>query len=643
MTDTLSTKDLTLSHRDALPFGTQLSEFEIQGLLGVGGFGMVYKAWDHSLRRGVAIKEFMPTAMAGREEGLSVSVRSSADESSFYSGLRSFVAEAQLLAQFDHPSLVKVFRIWEANNTAYMVMPLYAGQTLKEARDLMSRPPSEPWLRKVLWSVTEALKVLHAGNTMHRDISPDNIFLQDKGPPVLLDLGAARRAMQERTQKHTAILKVNYAPIEQYGDNKDFRQGPWTDLYALAAVVHGCVCNEPPPPATFRLLDDRMTPFADVAQSVHTQFGLSYTAPFVAAIDAALAVRPDDRVQSVEDFAELMLLRPASGMADFDWRAEFGGKHARSSTKPTGLTINLDQPAPEAAPAPAFPIVPQAPERRRTPSDASAEKRERRLVPRQPMAGAPPAANKKAVTVVARPAPAPAADADDDAEAWAPTQLESDSSFAAANEAGADAAQKSGRHGRHGGQNRRAGLLALGAGLALTVGVAIWAFSGSRAKPNAMPPAAAASASAGAAPEISASAPLQPAAPTAAVTTPAVVAPGANAAAAAPRPTVAAASRPASAPVRKNNTPSAPTPQVIEVRPAVPVLPATTAPVAEPPKPAPSAVARPQPARPAELCADANVFSRPMCVHNECQKPGMSNHPACVEQRQQLQRNQREF
>ena len=116
-----------VNHVDALPPGTRLAEFEILQLLGVGGFGMVYKAFDHSLHRAVAIKEYMPSALAGRAQGQSLWVRSSSDQQTFQAGLTSFMGEARLLAQFDHPSLVKVFRFWEANNTAYMVMPLYTG------------------------------------------------------------------------------------------------------------------------------------------------------------------------------------------------------------------------------------------------------------------------------------------------------------------------------------------------------------------------------------------------------------------------------------------------------------------------------------------------------------------------------------
>ena len=313
-----------IGHMDALPVGTRLAEFELQGLLGVGGFGMVYKAYDHSLHRTVAIKEYMPAALVGRVAGLQVSVRSTADDQPFRAGLLSFIAEARLLARFDHPSLVKVYRFWEANNTAYMVMPLYQGITLKAARSLMSGPPPEEWLRTVLWSVTQALKVLHDNGTIHRDVSPDNIFLQDVGPPVLLDLGAARRAVMDRGHKHTAILKVNYAPIEQYADATDLQEGPWTDLYALGAVVHGCVCNEAPLPATSRLVRDRMPPFSKVAETAQTHFGTTYSSPFVDAIAHTLVIEPASRTQSVMHFCEEMQLQAAADLSRFDWRSSLG-------------------------------------------------------------------------------------------------------------------------------------------------------------------------------------------------------------------------------------------------------------------------------------------------------------------------------
>ena len=351
-----------LTHTDALPAGTKLAEFEIVGLLGVGGFGMVYSAYDSSLQRTVAIKEYMPSALAGRTGGKTVSCRSSADQEALSAGLRSFVAEARLLAQFDHPSLVKVYRFWEANNTAYMVMPLYRGMTLKEARYQMKAPPPESWLRAVLWSILGALKYLHEHNTVHRDISPDNIFLQDVGPPVLLDLGAARRAISDKSQKHTAILKVNYAPIEQHADAGDMAQGPWTDLYALAAVVHGCLCDAPPVPATFRAVKDRMPGFASIANTVQTYYGQHYSPEFIQAFSHALEILPEKRPQSVQAFMDEMRLVAPQGRLPVSWRdgLDFLGR-SPAAADPMAMTehqtvritdISLPIEAPATDPAP---------------------------------------------------------------------------------------------------------------------------------------------------------------------------------------------------------------------------------------------------------------------------------------------------
>ena len=327
-----------LAHADALPVGTKLGEFEVLSLLGVGGFGMVYRAYDHSLHRTVAIKEYMPAAMAGRSQGLTMATRSSTDQQTLITGLRSFVSEARLLAQFDHPSLVKVYRFWEANNTAYMSMPLYRGVTLRQARLLLHRPPSEEWLRTVLWAILGALEYLHENNIVHRDVSPDNIFLQELGPPVLLDLGAARRTISETSHRHTAILKVNYAPIEQYAGAGDMRQGPWTDLYSVAAVVHGCLCNEPPLPATFRVLRDRMPTFTSVAKTVENHFGQTYSDEFVATVEHAMAIQPQNRPQSVQAFRDEMNLQPPEDIQHFAWAEGFSVFSPLTPVSPADLS-----------------------------------------------------------------------------------------------------------------------------------------------------------------------------------------------------------------------------------------------------------------------------------------------------------------
>ena len=133
----------------ALPPGSRLGELEILRVLAVGGFGIVYLARDHALDRDVALKEFMPSRLVDRSAGMRVSVRSASDGETFALGLKSFVNEARLLARFSHPAMVKVYRFWEANGTAYMVMPYLRGPTLKDVRRSMWEPPTEAWLRSV--------------------------------------------------------------------------------------------------------------------------------------------------------------------------------------------------------------------------------------------------------------------------------------------------------------------------------------------------------------------------------------------------------------------------------------------------------------------------------------------------------------
>ena len=283
----------------ALPAGTRLHDYVITGLLGEGGFGIVYLALDESLQREVALKEYLPSSMAGRaKDTFTVLVRSRNHEETFAMGLKSFVNEARLLARFDHPALVKVHRFWEANGTAYMVMPYYRGPTLKATLAAKGQPPDEAELRRWLWPLMDALTVMHAANCYHRDIAPDNILITTDGP-LLLDFGAARRVIGDMTQALTVVLKPGFAPIEQYGDLPGMTQGPWTDVYALASVLYAAISGHRPVPSVERLMDDRLRPLSGLAAE-------GYRAPFLQAIDAALALRPKDRPQSIEAFRQLM-------------------------------------------------------------------------------------------------------------------------------------------------------------------------------------------------------------------------------------------------------------------------------------------------------------------------------------------------
>ena len=282
-----------------LPVGTRVGEFEVRGVLGSGGFGIVYLAWDHALEREVALKEYMPGTLAGRGQGLAVSVRSQGMADTFALGLKSFVNEARMLARFDHPSLVKVYRFWEDNGTAYMVMPRDVGRTLRQVRSGMVLPPNEAACRRVLDALLSALEVLHKEGVFHRDIAPDNILLGDDGLPVLLDFGAARRVIGEGNKALTSIMKPHFAPLEQYADQSAMRQGPWTDLYALGGTVYFLITGREPVPAASRALHDDQPRLTDLRPADCTQ-------GFLAVVDWMLALKPAERPQSVHMLRDVL-------------------------------------------------------------------------------------------------------------------------------------------------------------------------------------------------------------------------------------------------------------------------------------------------------------------------------------------------
>ena len=374
----------------ALPRGTRLGEFELRHVLGVGGFGIVYLAFDHALEREVAVKEYLPATLVGRTETMHVTLRSQSDADTFALGLKSFVNEARLLAHFDHPSLLKVLRFWEANGTAYMAMPVLRGHTVKEVRLDMTQPPDEAWMRALLDPLLGAIERLHAEGVFHRDIAPDNIQIEPDGRPVLLDFGAARRVISDKTQSLTAILKPAYAPIEQYAEAGSVKQGPWTDLYALGATMHYVLLARPPLPATARAVHDDLPPLS--AQAVP-----GCSAEFLNIIDWMLAPRPLDRPQSVAALRDVLAgrvpapRRLAEPVASGSWERAVIHAAALAAPAPalertyaaTMVMPQRDSPAPapkSAASSPPFaPFAPSAPLAPSAPVGAAAAPRSRAL------------------------------------------------------------------------------------------------------------------------------------------------------------------------------------------------------------------------------------------------------------------------
>src|SRR6185312_7804860 len=285
---------MTSDNVQALPVGTLLGDYRLDSVIGHGGFGITYRAFDSQLAKVVAIKEYLPVEFAVRQ-GDKVVSRSARSADDFAWGRERFLDEARALARFRHPHIVPVLRFLTANGTAYTVMEFEDGRSLGELLGHSGRrlPPDE--VRRLAEGVLLGLGAVHAQGFLHRDIKPSNIIVRRDGVPILIDFGAARQAMGDRSRTLTSVLTPQYAPIEQY--TAEGKQGPWSDIYSAAAVLHHAFTGAPPPEAAGRIGKDTYKPLADSEAR-------SYDKAFLAAIDSALAFAPEQRPQSVAEWSK---------------------------------------------------------------------------------------------------------------------------------------------------------------------------------------------------------------------------------------------------------------------------------------------------------------------------------------------------
>lgn len=284
------------SHRLALPPGFDLDGCRIESVLGKGGFGLTYLATDTTLNFKVAIKELLPDGIATRVQGATVVAQTEELGEAWEWALRRFEEEARTLAQLRHPNIVRVLRLIRAHGTVYMVMEYVEGMSFAQWLDQNPRP-GEAVLRGFLTPILEGLEHVHQKRLLHRDISPENIFIARDGRPVLLDFGSARQDLG-KTMSVTAVVRHGYSPFEQYQVKS--HQGAYTDLYALAGVMATAMTGRKPPPATDRISNDSLFP------PLITQTSGRYSEIFCQAIDRAFAVRPQDRPQSIPAFLQLL-------------------------------------------------------------------------------------------------------------------------------------------------------------------------------------------------------------------------------------------------------------------------------------------------------------------------------------------------
>ncbi len=296
--------------RNALQPGYELLWYKVKSVLGQGAFGITYLAQDINLNRLVAIKEFLPGQYAMRDGNETVRPVSEDLEEKFSWGLRRFIEEARILDQFEHSNIVRVMNIFEANNTAYMVMRYEQGVSLKEIL-IRQKFLDESDLLNILFPVLDGLEEIHEAGFIHRDIKPANIFIRTDGTPVLLDFGSARQSLEKETHTLTSLVSPGYAPIEQYVSKSD-KQGPWSDIYGMAATLYRTVTGVPPNDAITR--GESLTGNGeDNLISCRELADKRYSDHFIAAIEHGLKFLTRDRPQTIEEWKEEFLPLAGTG------------------------------------------------------------------------------------------------------------------------------------------------------------------------------------------------------------------------------------------------------------------------------------------------------------------------------------------
>jgi serine/threonine protein kinase len=265
-------------------------KYRLEKILGQGGFGITYQAFDESLNRSVAVKELFPEGST--RNGNMLIPASSLGANGFAQTKQRFLEEAQTLAQFNHPGIVKVFEVFEAHGTAYIVMEALTGETLgmRLARETKL---SEIAVKQLAVEICAALEVVHQTGLLHRDIKPDNVFITTENRVVLIDFGSARGFQTGHAMKHTQLVSPGYAAPEQYASQAKF--GTYTDIYGLSATLFHAATGKPPPTASDRVISSDM--------GLHLPDAV--IEPLRTALTRGLALRIDERPQTAKEFVEL--------------------------------------------------------------------------------------------------------------------------------------------------------------------------------------------------------------------------------------------------------------------------------------------------------------------------------------------------
>ena len=282
---------------DYLPSGTFLSHFQIESVLGGGGFSVVYLGSDTENNERVVIKEYFPAKLAKRDPAMNVIAKDESTQKYFKQGRKLFFQEASILAALDHPNIVNILGFQQAHGIIYSVMFYQKGFSLQAYLKQHGKQRSEKFLLSIFLPVLEGLKAVHEMGLLHLDIKPGNIYLRENLSPILLDFGAVHKLMLSAGSRLFPVVSHGFSPPEQ--SKRNAKLGPWSDLYAIGASLRACMEAKPPPPAKERVKNNSMPP----AKAV---FKDKYSKEFLSAIDWAMALEIKKRPQNVDDFIRVL-------------------------------------------------------------------------------------------------------------------------------------------------------------------------------------------------------------------------------------------------------------------------------------------------------------------------------------------------
>lgn len=277
------------TENQALPSGYQLQDYKIDKVLSEGGFSYVYLAHDQHGTR-VAIKEYLPTALALRTKDNLIEAKSAESLTNFRHGLKSFFEEGRALASINHNNIIRVLNFFRANNTVYMVMQYERGKSLQQYIQSHPEPAKEAFVRRLFTEMLNGLREVHARKLLHLDIKPANIYIRLDGSPVLLDFGSARQTLADFHAKLPLSFTPGFASPEQYKDRKLL--GPWSDIYSVGASIYSCLARTSPAAADVRSVKDKLIPAVQLGKGIYSNHLLEI-------IDWCMKIDPLQRPQSV--------------------------------------------------------------------------------------------------------------------------------------------------------------------------------------------------------------------------------------------------------------------------------------------------------------------------------------------------------